>query len=153
ASSSALSGRPTISAIRRRSRAGRQVGGDVQMATTTAVGTAELWKLTHEQRDKVGDMLASLDEADWDKPSLCKGWTVRATVAHMAEPHLMPPPAFMMKFAGSGFRFHSFSARGISRHAGQSPAELLAQYRATASRSTAPPGPKVTWLAEALIHG
>jgi uncharacterized protein (TIGR03083 family) len=115
---------------------------------------AELWSMIHEQRQKVGDaVLGQLTDAEWDTPSLCEGWRVRDVAAHMVETQLMTPPRFLGKFASAGFRFNTFAANGVAAHGSQTPAELLAQYRATASRTTAPPGPKVTWLAEAVIHG
>jgi len=123
------------------------------MATSPVASTTELWTMIHEQRQKVSDMLATLSDAEWETPSLCAGWRVRDVVAHMVETHLQTPGRFMGQFAASGFRFRSFADKGIARHASQSPAELLAQYRDTAPRTTAPPGPKITWLGEALIHG
>jgi len=123
------------------------------MATSQVISTADLWKLIHEQREKVGTMLGTLSDADWDAPSLCAGWRVRDVVAHMVETHLMTPPRFVGRFAGSGFNFDKFAAKGIALHASQSPAALLAQYKETAPRTTAPPGPKVTWLGEVVIHG
>jgi uncharacterized protein (TIGR03083 family) len=123
------------------------------MASTTVISNADLWKLIHDQREKVGDALATLTDADWETASLCTGWRVHDVVAHMVETHLMTPPRFAGRFAASGFRFNTFAAKGVALHATQTPASLLAQYRETAPRSTAPPGPKMTWLAEAVIHG
>jgi uncharacterized protein (TIGR03083 family) len=123
------------------------------MASTAVASTAELWKLIHEQREKVGDALATLTDAEWETASLCSGWRVHDVVAHMVETHLMTPPRFAGRFVASGFRFNTFAAKGVAVHATQTPASLLAQYRETAPRATAPPGPKVTWLAEAVIHG
>jgi uncharacterized protein (TIGR03083 family) len=123
------------------------------MASTPVTNTAELWTLIHEQRQKVGDVLGTLTDADWEAASLCSGWRVHDVVAHMVETHLMTPPRFLGRFAAGGFRFSTFAANGVAQHATQSPAALLAQYRETAPRTTAPPGPKVTWLAEAVIHG
>jgi uncharacterized protein (TIGR03083 family) len=123
------------------------------MASTTVTSTTELWKLIHEHREKVGDALGTLTDAQWETASLCTGWRVRDVVAHMVETHLMTPPRFARKFAASGFRFNTFAAKGVALHATQTPARLLAEYRETASRTTAPPGPKVTWLVEAVIHG
>jgi uncharacterized protein (TIGR03083 family) len=123
------------------------------MATSQATSTADLWKLIHEQRQKVGNALGELTDAQWEADSLCAGWRVRDVVAHMVETQLMSPPRFIGKFAASGFRFDAFAANGVAQHASQTPASLLAQYRETAPRTTSPPGPKVTWLAEAVIHG
>jgi uncharacterized protein (TIGR03083 family) len=123
------------------------------MAVSPAISTTDLWTLIHEERGKVGDMLATLSDAEWDAPSLCAGWRVRDEAAHMLDTHLMTPPRFMGQFIAAGFRFNTFAANGVKRHSSKSPAELLAEYRATAPRTTAPPGPKPTWLAETVIHG
>ena len=114
---------------------------------------AELWAMVHQQRQKVGDMLGTLDVAEWDAPSLCAGWRVRDVVAHMVETHLMTPGKFMVRFAGAGFRFSAFSDKDIARHRADTPAQLLALFRETTPRTTAPPGPKTTWLSEAFLHG
>jgi uncharacterized protein (TIGR03083 family) len=123
------------------------------MASTPLPSTTELWQLIHEHRQKVGDVLGTLTDAEWDAPSLCAGWRVRDVAAHMVETHLMTPPKFLGRFLASGFRFDTFAANGVAQHTTQTPAQLLAQYRETAPRTTAPPGPKPTWLAEAVIHG
>jgi uncharacterized protein (TIGR03083 family) len=123
------------------------------MASTTVTSNADLWKLIHDQRAKVGDALATLTDADWETASLCSGWRMHDVVAHMVETHVMTPPRFVGRFVASGFRFNTFAANGVALHATQTPASLLAQFRESAPRTTAPPGPKVTWLAEAVIHG
>lgn len=123
------------------------------VAGTGTASATDLWALIHEQRNKLGDMLATLDESQWDTPSLCADWRVRDVVAHCIETHKMTPGRFLVRFAGAGFSIDSMSARNVAQHKSQSSSELLAEYRATAPRSTAPPGPKITWLAEAVIHG
>jgi len=123
------------------------------MATTPVPSPQDLWKLIHEERDRVGDMLGTLSDADMETASLCDGWRVRDVISHMVETQLMTPPKFIGRFAGSGFRFSAFSNNGIAKHASQTPAELVAEYRATAPRTTGPPGPKLTMLTEAVIHG
>jgi len=124
------------------------------MAQATATGSKEqLWTLIHAQRDRVGDVLATLNDQEWLTPSLCDAWTVRQMAAHCIETQLMTPPMFIGRFVGSGFRFHVMSAKNVERHAGESTAQLLEEYRASAHRTSAPPGPPVTWLGEAVIHG
>ena len=87
------------------------------MATSQAISTADLWKLIHEQREKVGTMLGTLTDAEWEAASLCAGWRVRDVVAHMVETQLMTPPRFVGRFAGAGFNFDKFAANGIAHHA------------------------------------
>ena len=124
------------------------------MAQATATGSKEqLWTLIHTQRDRVGDLLATLNDQEWLAQSLCDAWNVREVAAHCIETQLMTPPLFMGRFIASGFRFHVMSAKNVARHSGESTTQLLEEYRATAHRTTSPPGPSVTWLGEAVIHG
>ncbi len=120
---------------------------------TKAPSTAELWPLIHEQRKRLAEVAAAFTDAEWEAPSLCTGWRVRDVLAHCVETNLMTPGRFVGRYIGTGFRFHAMNARGLARHAQQSPEELLTQYRETMTRTTAPPGPKVAMLAEAVIHG
>jgi len=119
----------------------------------TGTSTAELWPMIHEQRAKVVDMLSALSDPQWDTQSLCARWRVRDVAAHGIETNLMTPGRFFGKYLATGFRFHAMNENGVAQHASQSPAQLLADYRATANRTTTPPGPKVAMLGEAVIHG
>ncbi|HEX6476810.1 MAG TPA: maleylpyruvate isomerase N-terminal domain-containing protein, partial [Acidimicrobiales bacterium] len=38
-----------------------------------------------EQQAELSDVLASLDDARWQRPSQCKGWTVCDVVLHLAQ--------------------------------------------------------------------
>ena len=123
------------------------------MASAAVTDSAQLWDLTHEQRARVADVLAGISETDWATPSLCTGWSVKDVVAHMVSTHLMTPGKFIGGFVTAGFNFHKFSQRNVDSLADRTPQQLLQEYRDTMGRSTAPPGPKATWLAEAVIHG
>jgi uncharacterized protein (TIGR03083 family) len=117
------------------------------------MSTADIWALTHEQRNRLGDLLETLADADWNVDSLCTGWRVRDVAAHCVETQLMTPGKFVGRLAGAGFRFNTFNQKGVDGHTAQSTAELVSEFRASAGGTNAPPGPKLTWLAEALIHG
>lgn len=125
------------------------------MAETATARTTktDLWSMIHEQRQTVADMLAALNEQQWEMPSLCAGWRVRDVAAHNIETHLMTPGRFISLYMGSGFRFHSMTEKGVDRHRTEPPSELVTQFRETAKRSTAPPGPLVAMLGEVVIHG
>jgi uncharacterized protein (TIGR03083 family) len=45
------------------------------------------------------------------------------------------------------------TAKGVDRHRTEPTADLLEQFRDSAKRSTAPPGPLIAMLGEAVIHG
>lgn len=123
------------------------------MADPRKPTVTELWPLLHAQRSAVADVLGLLGDDEWSTASLCSAWRVRDVTAHCIETHLMTPGRFVGKMAAVGFRFHAMSAKGVQAHAAETPAQLLTEFRATATRSTTPPGPKVAMLAEAVIHG
>jgi uncharacterized protein (TIGR03083 family) len=106
------------------------------------------------ERTATGDALAALPATDWDRPSLCDGWTVRDVVAHMIDSETVTPPVFFARFARSGFRLPAMSRRNIAAiRAGRSDQELLELLRSRTDARTAPPGPVVSWLGEAIVHG
>lgn len=43
-----------------------------------------LWAAVDAHRGEVVALLGSLDDGEWDRPSLCAGWTVRDVAAHLA---------------------------------------------------------------------
>jgi Mycothiol maleylpyruvate isomerase N-terminal domain len=54
------------------------VGDAIRRASAT-----EIWPLIHEQRNKLGDLLQTLSDAEWVTPSLCHEWQVRDVVAEI----------------------------------------------------------------------
>jgi uncharacterized protein (TIGR03083 family) len=65
----------------------------------------------------------------------------------------MTPPKFFARFAGAGFNFDKFAAKQVAIEGADGPATTLTAFRAAQDRTTAPPGPKETWLGEAFVHG
>jgi uncharacterized protein (TIGR03083 family) len=113
---------------------------------------ADLWSAIATERGALADDLTSLDEAAWEKPSLCTGWTVRDTVAHMIATAEMTPPRFVGKMAANGFGFQKMVAKDIAANRGVSAAAELEHLRAVRDRRTSPPGPKTSWLGETIVH-
>jgi len=64
----------------------------------------------------------------------------------------MSPGTFLVKFARSGFNFSKFADKQIAVEAAGGPAATLAALRDVQSSTKSPPGPKDTWLGEALVH-
>ena len=112
-----------------------------------------IWPTIHAERAALADDLANLTAEQWKTPSLCAEWTVHQVLAHQLSAAKMTPPKFLAKFAGSGFNFNKFAAKEVAAHASGGPAETLAAFQAAQSRTSAPPGPKDTWLGEAFCHG
>ena len=101
------------------------------------------------------DFLDSLDEADWAAPSLCTAWTVREVVAHLTTTTRETIGSVLkaaVKARGSFDRMTADTAR--TRAAAFSPAELVAQLRASAasSRRMSGSGP-MDPLMDLLVHG
>ena len=110
------------------------------------------WPLIHAERAALAGDLASVAGSAWTTPSLCAGWTVHQTLGHMVATAKMTPLRFIAKFAGSGFRFNAMSAKGVAGECAGTPQDTLAEFRAHANDSTAPPGPVDSWLGETIVH-
>jgi uncharacterized protein (TIGR03083 family) len=113
----------------------------------------DMWGVIATERGALADDLEGIDEGAWNTPSLCAGWTVRDVVAHIIATAEMTPPKFVGKMAAAGFSFQKMTAKDIAANRGDSTAAQLKHLRAVRDRTTAPPGPKVTWLGETIVHG
>jgi len=111
-----------------------------------------MWAVVHAERGALADDLEGISAEQWDTPSLCPGWTVRDTLAHMTSAAKLTPPAFFGGMIASGFRFEKLQAKGIASNRGASPAECLASFKAVIPSKKHPPGPGDTWLGEVLVH-
>jgi uncharacterized protein (TIGR03083 family) len=112
-----------------------------------------VWPTVHGERTALADDLAGLSAEKWDTQSLCDDWTVHDVLAHLLSAAKMTPPKFVGKFAGARFDFNRFTANQVAIEGKQGPAATLAAFRAATNRTSAPPGPKETWLGEAFAHG
>jgi uncharacterized protein (TIGR03083 family) len=110
------------------------------------------WPLIHAEREALAQDLAELDDDGWATLSLCAPWTVRDVLGHMTATARMTPPKFVVKLAGSGFRFNSMVAKDVRAQTAGTPADTLAGFRKALGATTAPPGPVEAMLGEAIIH-
>ncbi len=113
---------------------------------------ADMWTTIGAERAALADDLAGVPTDAWRTRSLCDDWTVEDVLSHMTATAAMTPPKFLGGFVGAGFNFQKFAATGIARHRGDSPAETLADFSAHQGSTTSPPGPKLSWLGETLVH-
>jgi uncharacterized protein (TIGR03083 family) len=105
-----------------------------------------------EERGALAEDLDRLEDEQWATRSLCDAWSVEDALAHMTSTAQMTPPKFFAGFMVSGFNFPRFAEDGIKQHKGGSPIETLANFRKQQHSTKSPPGPKVTWLGETIIH-
>ncbi len=113
---------------------------------------SDMWTTIAAERGALADDLAGLPDEAWTTPSLCGGWTVHDVLAHMTSTAAMTPPKFLGGFIASGFNFPKLAAKGIAEHRGSSPAEALRNFRAQQHSTSSPPGPKLSWLGETIVH-
>jgi uncharacterized protein (TIGR03083 family) len=112
-----------------------------------------IWPTIHAERESLADDLAGLPADRWATQSLCAEWTVHEVLAHLVSAAKMTPPKFMGKFAAAGFNFNKFTANQVAQEGSRGPDATLAAFRTVQERTSAPPGPKDTWLGEAFVHG
>ena len=113
---------------------------------------SDVWSLIHAERDAIADDLEGIDESAWAGPTLCGKWTVGEVLAHQMSAAMMTPPQFFAKFAAAGFRFPVYSDREVAKYYRDDPSRAIREYRQAAHRTTAPPGPKPTWIGEVVVH-
>lgn len=113
----------------------------------------DLWATIAAERGALANDLADLEPAQWDTPSLCPGWTVRDIVAHLSATASLNPATFFLNMAKAGFSFDKFANAQIAKHRGPDPAATLGEFRGLQNSTSAPPGPKTSWLGEVVVHG
>jgi uncharacterized protein (TIGR03083 family) len=114
---------------------------------------ASIWPTIHAERIALADDLAGLSADQWATGSLCSEWTVHDVLAHQLSAAKMTPPKFLGRFAGAGFNFDRYTANQVALEGASGPASTLAAFRDVVNRTSAPPGPKDSWLGEAFVHG
>ena len=112
----------------------------------------DLWTVVHAERRALAADLADLTPEQWQTPSLCTGWTVHDVLAHMVATARETPAGFFVGMIGSGFRISRFTEKRIAVEGAGGPAATLAAFRGVETATSAPPGPKLSWLGEVLVH-
>lgn len=112
----------------------------------------DMWAVVAAERGALAEDLEGLSDSQWDSPSLCSGWTVQDVLAHQSATASLSPATFFLRLAGKGFSFDTFARGEIARQKGATPAETLARFRSIQGSSSAPPGPKLSWLGETIVH-
>jgi uncharacterized protein (TIGR03083 family) len=115
--------------------------------------TAEVYRLTTENRLMIAGFLDGLDDAAWSAETLCDGWTVHHMAAHLVQPMLIGFGRFVL----ASFRYRGDTARTVDhvtrRLAQRSRGELTGLLRTHAADRVAPPrvGPMGPF-AETCVH-
>ncbi|WP_250033202.1 maleylpyruvate isomerase family mycothiol-dependent enzyme [Paractinoplanes maris] len=112
-----------------------------------------IYQLTTENRLMIAGVLESLDDEQWESPTLCGGWTVRHLAAHFVQPMLVGFGRFFL----ASLRYRGDTDRTVDhftrRLAHRPRPELIALLRAHAADRVDPPrvGPMGPF-AETCVH-
>ena len=114
----------------------------------------DTWTLVRTGRESLGDYLDGLTASDWDRPSLCAGWTVKDVAAHLLVVPTMSRGTVFRAFLGAGFDLTKMNARFVARlTADMTPADIVAATRSSAGSRSMPPGLKLPGvLTEVVVH-
>lgn len=114
-----------------------------------------IMKWLEAERLSVADLLEDLTDAEWQRETLCTGWTVQEMAAHLTTSTRTGWWDAVSGAVTSGFNFDRMEdrrARAIAARFTRS--ELIAQIRETAgSPNRAPGAAEVDPLVDFLIHG
>jgi uncharacterized protein (TIGR03083 family) len=113
------------------------------------------WRVIECERLSLADMLETLNDEEWERPSLCDGWRIRDVAAHVALAPQPPRPWSMMtEGVRAGFRFHRLNHDVSVRHANEPGVDLVAELRAHASSRKLPIVTNYrNVLFDILVHG
>ncbi len=112
-----------------------------------------VWSLVHAERAALIEDLAALDPQQWERASLCEGWTVHDVVAHLVDTYRTTRIGFFTRMAKARFDFDRQTASGAAKEKGGTPLETLHRLRRAAPLTATPPGPLGTRLVEEVVHG
>lgn len=110
-------------------------------------------RLVVEQRDRLGAFIETLDDAEWESPSLCAGWLVRDVVAHCVQSQVATPWRLAAEMLAARFRLAVRNERWVVARRRRDRSAVLAEYRATAHRLAVPTAELRYALLEVVIHG
>jgi uncharacterized protein (TIGR03083 family) len=113
-----------------------------------------IWDDVARERQELADELAGLTEAQFSEPSLCEGWTVKATAAHLTTIFHTSMPKFMFKVVTSGGFNNANRKAAIVEASSRSTSDIVEELRANAGHHFTPPGMGAEApLADIVIHG
>lgn len=116
-------------------------------AAGTTAGTMRTERLALVHR------LRGLRDADWDRPSLCAGWTVRHVVAHLATPYAVSATSMGLLVLRHRRPDRAMDAAAKQLADQRSPHDLLDLIEHNADSTSRPPGlPLAAPLVDAVAH-
>jgi len=115
----------------------------------------EIKAATTSERLDLADVLSTLPPHRWDEATLCEGWRVRETVAHITMPFRYSAAQFLLGMLKARGSFNRMADRAARRDAvTMTPEELVASLKDNATFEWKPPGGGLVGaLSHDVIHG
>jgi uncharacterized protein (TIGR03083 family) len=115
----------------------------------------EIKAATTSERLELAEVLSTLPPHRWDEATLCEGWRVRETVAHITMPFRYSAAQFLVGMLKARGSFHRMADRAARHDATtMTPEELLASLKDNAAFEWKPPGGGLVGaLSHDVIHG
>jgi uncharacterized protein (TIGR03083 family) len=113
-----------------------------------------IWDNVADERRRLADELEDLTETQWSTPSLCDGWTVKDTAAHLTTTFHTSMPKFMLKVITSGGFNRANAKIAVAEASQRSTSDIVNELRANAEHRFTPPGlgPEAPLL-DVVVHG
>lgn len=111
------------------------------------------WEAVRATRLRIADLLESLSPAEWDAPSLCRGWRVRDVAGHLACVPTITGWDLLSVAPRARFDPNRVNTLIAVRHGSRRPEELLAELREhAADRRTARALDTRNALFDVIVH-
>ena len=113
-----------------------------------------IWQTLDSERASMADLLESLSEAEWAKPSLCSGWTVRDVATHLTLGPQTTVSRAVVEIVRARGSFNRMVDRTARRHAARPVDQLITELHGIVGSRRLAPGQKLAdALMDVLVHG
>ncbi len=113
----------------------------------------DVWNLVRAEREAIIRDLEGLTDEQWDRASLCEGWSVHDVAAHLVANARNTAIGVVWAMVRARFDFDRQNDQTMRRAKGATPQDTLQRLREVASRRTGPPAPLDSRLVEEVLHG
>ncbi|MGP9489874.1 hypothetical protein CQ017_10990 [Arthrobacter sp. MYb224] len=113
----------------------------------------DFWNAIHAERHRLLEILSRLDHEAWQSPTLCSNWSVSQVVAHLSAAANTGTMSWLRSIVLAGFNSAVHNERRLRRYLGDTPAQTLANLRASAENTVAPTKDYAAMLGEVIVHG
>ena len=123
------------------------------MSPSKSLSRKEVWSLVHAERRRLIDDLSTVEDTDWETPSLCPGWTVHDVLAHLVDVARIGKVGFLLRMMRVKGDFDLANEEGVRHYRHDNPVQTLEDFRQSVTMTRIPTAHRATRLVEAVVHG